>query len=297
MIQLTSEDLTAGSLTHLDAIQQEINGEATFEGKIVKAKSEWKTKQSTLAARASFAEIKRKLIGMCSGAEICVYCEHNEATDIEHIFPKRLYPSKCFLWDNYVLACGKCNTHFKREAFAIFVPDGSQTLQDISPKPKDYIEPENEDALFINQRIEDPMYYLELDFLGKTFYYIEKQESGTRDYQKAKFTKDLLGLNRRDDLVKHRIATFKYYKSELETYAAIQNAGTMAELSQSVDHAVDNLNEDGEFEAEKARILALIKERIQKHSHPTIWKEMIRQRENLPETNHLFQQIPDALTW
>ena len=227
MIQLTFEDLTADSTTHLALVQEEINNQANFKEKVVRANLKWKAKQSTIMAKAVFAEIKNKLVEMCSGTEICVYCEHNEATDIEHIFPKRLYPDKCFSWNNYVLACGKCNTHFKKEIFRIFNPDESETMQDITPKRNKYTEPENEDAVFINQRVDDPMNYLEIDFLGKTFYYFERQEAGTRDYEKAKFTKDLLGLNRREDLVQHRKTAYKFYKGELQRYAAIKHTTDM----------------------------------------------------------------------
>ena len=278
-------------------MQEEINSQANFREKVVRADLKWKTKQSTTAAKATFAEIKSKLVKMCSGTEICVYCEHNEATDIEHIFPKRLYPNKCFFWGNYVLVCGKCNTHFKKEIFKIFNPSESETLQDVTPKRNEYTESENEDAVFINQRIDDPMEYLEIDFLGKTFYYIERQAPGTRGYEKAKFTKDLLGLNRREDLVQHRKTAYKFYKGELQRYAAIRHTANMPEMLPLIDSLMDVFDADGEFEVEKHSVLAVIQKRIESHSHPTIWREMIRQRESLPETHQLFQQVPDALTW
>jgi len=297
MIRLTFEDLTAGSTTHLAAVQEEINNQANFKEKAVRADLKWRAKRSTTVAKSTFTEIKSKLVAMCSGAEICVYCEHNEATDIEHIFPKRLYPNKCFLWGNYVLVCGKCNTHFKKEIFKIFSPAGSEIIQDTTPKRNVYTEPENDDALFINQRVDDPMDYLELDFLERTFYYIERPATGTREYEKAKFTKELLGLNRREDLVQHRKTAYKFYKGELQRYAAIQHINGMAELLHLTDSFIDIFDAGGEFEVEKTSVLTAIRKRIESHSHPTIWKEMIRQRESLPETNQLFQQVPDAVTW
>lgn len=40
-----------------------------------------------------------------------------------------------------------------------------------------------------------------------------------------------------------------------------------------------------------------IESEIKSHSHPTVWKELIRQRETLNQTNQLFQQAPEALSW
>jgi len=297
MIRLNFENLLADTIDHLNSVQQQINNEADFEHQVIKAKSKWDSKTSTTEAKAAFVDIKEKLISMCSGAEICVYCEHNEASDIEHIYPKRLYPSKCFRWENYVFACGKCNTHFKKEKFSIFNPVNSVTIQDITPQRKVYVRPDNEDTLFINQRLEDPMTFLELDFIEKTFYFFERQGENTREYEKAKYTKDILGLNKRDDLVQHRKAAFYYFKSELARYLAIQNSHDMNELSNSLDGILDTVDTTLEFQQEKTRILNSIKNRIKKHNHPTVWKEMIRQRANLPDTNLLFEQVPEALAW
>lgn len=297
MILLNSEKLNEASITHLNHIQQEINIEGVFEQKVKKAESKWSSKTSSTTAKATFTDIKTKLISMCSGAEICVYCEHNEATDIEHIFPKRLFPNKTFLWENYVLACGKCNTHFKKDRFSIFNPEGTVTVEDITPKMKIYLEPANADALFINQREEDPMSFLELDFEGKTFYFIERYFPGTREYEKAKYTKDILGLNKRDDLVQHRIAAFNYYKNELEKYVSVSGTQNKNELIKVVDGFIDTVDVNLDFEQEKNRILSSIKNRIKKHNHPTVWKEMQRQRDNLPETNSLFQYAPESIMW
>jgi len=64
-----------------------------------------------------------------------------------------------------------------------------------------------------------------------------------------------------------------------------------------IDSLVDVFDAEGEFEVEKHHVLTAIQERIENHSHPTIWKEMIRQRAALPETNQLFQQVPEAIAW
>jgi uncharacterized protein (TIGR02646 family) len=41
--------------------------------------------------------------------ERCFYCEDSRGNDIDHFWPKSVYPNKCFRWDNFLLACSSCN--------------------------------------------------------------------------------------------------------------------------------------------------------------------------------------------
>lgn len=56
-------------------------------------------------------EVKDALIKMFHGK--CAYCESKIRTvaygDIEHFFPKSLYPDLTFIWKNLLLACSICN--------------------------------------------------------------------------------------------------------------------------------------------------------------------------------------------
>lgn len=296
MIRLNSKNLLAASNAHLVSVQQDIDKEVTFEAKAKKAKLKWEGKTGSHAAQGAFSDIKNVLTDMCSGVQICVYCEHNEATDIEHIYPKRLYPDKAFTWNNYLFACGKCNTHYKAENFKIFSPAGSITVVDITPKPKVYVQPANDDALFINQRLEDPMTLLKLDIVNQQYLFREIHAAGTREYEKAKYTKDLLGLNDRADLVRQRQAAHKWYLSELKKYVAVKNAAdfNVLTLVASGEVIVDTT---APFANEKKRVLNSIKHDLLSHSHPTVWRELIRQRNQLPQTNLLFNQAPEILNW
>lgn len=65
----------------------------------------------------AFEEIRATLGAMASGRERCMYCEDSEGTDIEHFWPKSTYPERAFTWTNYLLACSRCNSNFKREQF------------------------------------------------------------------------------------------------------------------------------------------------------------------------------------
>jgi len=56
-------------------------------------------------------EVKDALIKMFNGK--CAYCESKITTvaygEIEHFFPKSLYPDLTFVWKNLLLACSICN--------------------------------------------------------------------------------------------------------------------------------------------------------------------------------------------
>lgn len=297
MIKLNSKDIDDLSNIHLNSIQQIILEEITFEEKVKKANAKWDNKSSSNDAKTAFRNIKDTLIEMCVGIEICVYCEQNEATDIEHIYPKKLYPEKAFTWENYVLACSKCNTHHKSDNFKIFNPKNSIIEQDVKPARGAYTPPVNDDALFINQRLEDPMDLLELDLTNQLFIFTEKYAIGTREYQKAKFTKDLLGLNTRASLVANRKNATIFYISRLEKFVAAKKSMNFDELIEAINDDWGGIDTAQNFTTEKDRVLKSIKDDILSFSHPTVWKELIRQRNHLPKTNLLLNQVPEVLTW
>lgn len=43
------------------------------------------------------------------GCNFCMYCEHTEATGIDHFWPKATFPAKVFEWGNLFWACETCN--------------------------------------------------------------------------------------------------------------------------------------------------------------------------------------------
>ena len=48
----------------------------------------------------------------------CAYCEQVAAKDIEHFWPKTLYPARMFDWQNFLRSCKNCN-NAKRDHFPI----------------------------------------------------------------------------------------------------------------------------------------------------------------------------------
>ena len=99
----------------LEKKQKTISDLSTFTEKSTKAGKAWESKGSPDV----FKKIKTHLISLCVSVEICNYCESNEANDIEHIFPKKLFPHRTFLWKtifwlvkNVTLRTSKTNLPF-----------------------------------------------------------------------------------------------------------------------------------------------------------------------------------------
>lgn len=291
MLKLNSENLSQASIDYLTTLQNDVDGKATFKEKVERAVSLWSSKSST-----KFGNIKDKLKKMCVGIEICVYCENNEATDIEHIYPKKLYPEKAFNWENYLLACNKCNSHHKSDKFKIFNPQNSATVEDVALARGTYKKPANNDALFLSQRNDNPMDFLEIDFVNRTFFFDEKFPIGTREFERAKFTKDLLGLNSRASLVRARKNAANFFVERLEKYVNAKKAEDFEELEIAVDD-FRNIDKTADFQTEKSQILEAIKIDVLENPQPTVWKELLRQRANLPKTNRLLNDAPEAITW
>ncbi len=298
MLRLNSKNLMQISLDHLASRQNQINdlpplGDAAeeFKAKAREAVRLWSGKAS-----AAFDEVKRILKEMCVSVEICNYCENNEATDIEHIYPKKLYPEKAFNWENYILACGKCNSHHKSDKFKIFNPQNSATVENVTPPRGTYRQPANDDALFLNQRIDNPLDFLELDLINQTFIFTERFSAGTREYHRASYTIELLGLNTRGALIAARKNAARFFVGRLEKYVNAKSSKDFQELKDAVDD-FGTIDETANFTQEKSRLLESIKKDILESSHPTVWKELIRQRVNLPKTNRLLNDAPEAVNW
>lgn len=297
MRRLPSKRISTNTQAHLQATQNAVNSEPTFAERAQKAGSLWDSKSSSTAGRQAFTEVKTTLTEMCVGIEICNYCEANEATDIEHIFPKKMFPERAFQWGNYILACKICNTTYKSDNFQIFNPQGSSTKQDAKPPRGSYIQPPTSDAVLINPRNENPQDFMRIDLIGQTFLFVPiESNQNTREYLKAKYTIDLLGLNTRNALVEARKASAKEFRNMLKQYLEIKNATNHTELERAIGD-FPAVNHSTPFNKEQVRLLKNIKKAIIEHRHPTVWDELKRQRNHLPNTKRLFEQAPEALDW
>jgi len=277
MIQLITQFPDQETLDHLKGLQDKVDILGTFEARAEKAKKLFE--QRNKKGNRTFDKVKETLTKMCSGAERCVYCEDSKCDEVEHIFPKDLYPEKCFTWDNYVYACGPCNGP-KNNQFAIFrQSDGA--FQIVNPSHREAsIEPPPGDAVLLNPRMEDPLAYCILD-LASTFKFVITANPASREYRRADYTfNTVLRLNdQREYLRQARKSAFSMYKARLFEYTVKKGNG-----------------------AEPAQLEKMI-DGIKKEAHPTVWKEMQRQhkmgilKKFNQEIANLFDASPEALDW
>ena len=89
MQYFNSIPLAASSLKNLDDLNQQIRQESVFNDKVNKAYTLWNAKTSTNDKRNTFNDVKKSLLIPLKNREVCAYCETNEPSDIEHIFPKK----------------------------------------------------------------------------------------------------------------------------------------------------------------------------------------------------------------
>ncbi|OGX88065.1 hypothetical protein BEN47_09975 [Hymenobacter lapidarius] len=304
MLQLTSKAADPTAAARLAVEQARVTQSGTFDQQAEKAKARWDSKTSSASGKAAFAQIKADLLSMCVGVELCNYCENNEATDVEHIFPKSSFPSLAFEWDNYLLACKICNTTYKGDGFAVFDPAALNTVHELTPQLRPRTTPPTIDSAFINLRdsAEDPLHLLWLDIQGRTYGFAEHPAlTSARDKAKAAYTLRLLQLNDRPPLLAARKAAFQFFRERLERCGEAVAAADFDDLARLVkklepDH--ERVDRTKPLAQEKARVLAAIRRDIQTHSHPTVWAEMKRQRADLPNIDNFFRAAPpEALSW
>ena len=121
MIHIESLPLPNDAQTRLDAYQGQVDAKPTYKEQVKKAKSSFKSKNKK--SNKTFKAVKKTLDKMCSGARRCQYCEDSAADEVEHFYPKDLFPEYCFSWENYLYSCGRCNGAYKINKFKIFKKD------------------------------------------------------------------------------------------------------------------------------------------------------------------------------
>jgi uncharacterized protein (TIGR02646 family) len=264
--------------------QNRIGAENTFIKKVARAKSIWDSKKNSPKGKLAFDLIKKKLIESCVSTEICNYCEHNEATDIEHIYPKKLFPERTFKWKNYLLACSQCNSDYKKDRFAVFLPQNSNQIFEFESS-KNYYRPKSNDAAFIDLRSGgNPMTYLWLNLNTGRFEPHPDLDCQSRGYKKAEMTLKILKLNERNGLTEARKTAFSDYTEDLRRYVGIKESNNFEQLKAVVKYPYW-VDEAVVFEDAKQNALDYIKnDKIKKRLHPTVWLEMQRQQYRFPQT-------------
>ncbi len=268
MILLRQVELPAHALGALATYQAEVDAADDYAARVEQAKDQFSSRNRK--GQAVFDQVKEALTAMCAGVRRCVYCEDSLADEVEHIRPKDLYPEQVFAWPNYVYACGPCNGP-KNNRFAVMI-EGETTHLEITRKRGQPIEPPPPgDPAFLDPRVEDATKLMCLD-LKETFRFIAIADKGSRDHTRVACTIDILDLNR-ELMVAARRDAFKDYSAHLSTYVTEKQAGASPEE------------------------LAEIQSTICSRQHPTVWREMQRQRDMHPKLQQLFQKAPEAATW
>ena len=209
MIQLDNTHRPAQAvIDQLGKWQAEVVGE--FPVKVQIAAELWKAKNTK--GNPTFKAVKATLTKLCSGARRCIYCEDSVADEIDHFWPKALYPGKTFDWDSFNYACTNCNRP-KWMHFGVFDPISKQAI-DLS-RHDGKLEPPIGEPILINPRQEDPMDFAILD-LGITFMFFMKPGLSEADAYRFQYTYEkVLKLNHtdREHLMVGRRQAFHNFKN------------------------------------------------------------------------------------
>lgn len=266
MIKLPNVRLPGEISLRLNEWQAEVDIAGDYVGQVTAAKKLF----DRYSSRKEFATIRQSLARMCSGPRRCCYCEDSVADEVEHIRPKHLYPSLVFAWINYLYSCGRCNGG-KRERFAVYTRTGE--YKDITrPRNAPVLPPIKGKPVLIDPRREDAIQWLQLD-LQLTFDFAPRFPRGTAEYERARYTIDVLKLNDREELQRARRRAYENYRARLVEY---------------IKH----------IDSKSSRTkLKSLRDGLKQESHPTVWAEMKRQHSVIKELNDLFTQAPEALNW
>lgn len=268
MIALPSISPDEAVLHQLAQWQQEIDSQPTYPAQVETAAKKWTAHNRP--DDATFQEIKQLLSEMGCGGQGCGYCEDSIGYQIEHIWPKALYPEQTFSWLNYLYACGRCNLA-KLAHFAVFT-SASEGVTKVGRAPgAKVVPPPAGDPVLIDPRGEDPMRFLQLDLQG-TFLLMPITTLSPREKARAEYTRTLLPLNL-DPLPRRRRDAYGNYCARLKEYAATAQQGASAD----------------ELERLRDELLQL--------GHPTVFREMQRQHGARGKHQALFAQVPAAVSW
>lgn len=264
MLRLHDPGLDRATARSLAGYQAEVDAVGGYPAQVSAAALLWPLR----SRRSGFSEVRARLAEMCTGAQRCCWCEDSAGTDIEHIRPKSLYPERTFRWENYLLACAGCN-RTKGSQFAVLAGD---SVVDVSRGPGAPISrPARGAAVLVDPRVEDPLAYLDLEIVD-TFLFLAREGLSRTDEQRAKYTIGLLDLNREHLRVARREA-YGAYRARLVEYRQERELGA-PEVA-----------------------LTRLANAIVASAHPTVWREMQRQRAQLDEMATLFGDVPEALDW
>jgi len=266
MLILRDPGLDADTARGLDRYQARVDSEPTYGRRVERGRAlfeSYNRKENRV-----FRVVREQLAAMCAGAKRCGYCEDSVGDEVDHIRPKDLYPEAVFGWENYLLACGPCNGG-KNNRFSVI---RGGRLIDVTRGRNDPVRrPQSGSPAPINPRREDPLAFLDLEIVD-TFMFLPRSDVPTVDEMRARYTIDVLDLNR-DVLLAARKEAYATYRARLHEYRDKRDTGASAD------------------------VLGRLRRGIKASAHPTVWREMQRQQPLIHELRSLFRDVPEALEW
>ena len=264
MIRLTTSlSLSTEDTDDLQRRQMAVTSCGDYAAQVALADKHWAGKPSAL-----FKRVRKALAQVCPGAQRCCYCEDSCADEIEHIRPKNWFPDQVFDPENYLFACGPCNSP-KGNAYAIVDARG-QLIEAKRGKGVAVCAPPAGQEALLHPRLDDPAEYFFLD-LENTFLFKPRRVLDSVRRKRAEYTLDVLRLNK-DVLTEGRREAFGDFLGRLESYGRAFRKGASADQLQRR------------------------RQEVLKKQHITVWREMQRQA-HTPLLKPLFALVPGAEKW
>ncbi|MFT8371402.1 MAG: hypothetical protein ABF641_10080 [Acetobacter sp.] len=209
----------------LQAKQNEIDVVVDFEARLGLAKQLFDDKP-----RGLFTKVRTALKVAAGDLVRCGYCEDSCADEVEHVWPKNFFPGRTFDHSNYLFACGICNPA-KNDKFSVRHAGAWLDLP-TQRKIHGFVLPPSNDARFIDPLAENPLDFLWLDIVSKTFMVVPMHDSGTLEYERANYTIDVLRLNR-ECLVEARKNAYAGFCDRIHCYVDCKvKGGEQSQLDQ-----------------------------------------------------------------
>lgn len=253
--------LPASALVELLKIRAQSRAATGHEQQRQTATALWKRRNRR--SDAAFKSIRERLLRPKKGRRgVCAWCDHDSASTIDHIAPKRHFPHLAFTWSNLVPCCGRCNPA-KGDRAAVIVGSRKVDRTRKTPHPLPFGK-----LAIINPRRAQMEDFFELDL--HTGEWLPAGSTRQAD-KRARYTLQVLKLNEVQLLKDARISAWK----------AIKNSLTLAAQAQSSGHQTEVLAHRAEVRAQPR----------------TIWAQLKLQRGRYPAIARLFEALPQALHW
>lgn len=122
MRRVPRQDLPPVVVRYMEGRQK--RADADMAAGTLNVEKTWKNARQT----DKLAIVKRQLQQMAGGRQRCMYCSDSAGTDIEHFWPKSIYPEQMFRWPNLLLCCTGCGRDCKGSQFPLV--NGNPALLD-----------------------------------------------------------------------------------------------------------------------------------------------------------------------